>query len=266
MEDKRQQLLVELEDKRRPLLIKRYFEPFGCSGCLQTTLILTSVVGFLIAFWFQEFGLVLASLPVLFVGAIWAYRSNKGKLSDSDIDKWLSEDVDKIARDSVSKLGLDKSLLARDAIVVRGPVLWKTNGVSEQDLKWKKGEDGAVRFAINRLTILQFTNQLLAVFTCDYNFLKGTCFNSETNEYYYQDIVSVRTGEESMPYTLPDDVQIEHSRTFRITVSSGDSILVVIGATELEKFTSGKIPTKHADEAVQVVRTMLREKKNQPYN
>lgn len=205
-------------------------------------------------------------IGILFIigGGFWLYklRSKTGNVpGDAEVDAWFQEDIARIVEQSYQKTGLDKSELVKEPIPITGPILWGTNGISAKDLRWKKGKDGIVRFAINRVTVIHLSNQLLAAYACDYNSLKNVALNESTQEYHYKDVVSVTTQEDSTSYTLPNGVSFVNSQAFRLSVTSGESIKVIIGAAKISEITGGTIPTTSAEKAVQVIRTMLREKK-----
>jgi hypothetical protein len=197
-------------------------------------------------------------------GGFWLYSlyGSKGSLpSDAEVDAWFQQDVANIVEKSLSKAGLDKTELVQAPIPVTGPIFWSTNGISGEDLRWKKGNDNFVRFSINRVTVILLSNQLMAAYACDFNFIKNVTLNESTQEYHYKDVVSVSTQEDSTSYTLPNGVSMVNSQAFKLSVASGENIKVVISAAKLSEITGGQIPTTSAEKAVQVIRTMLREKK-----
>lgn len=201
-------------------------------------------------------------LAIIGGGLLFSMYGAPGSLpDDAEVDKWFQEDLARIVEQSLSKAGLDKSELVQAPIPVTGPILWSTNGVSTEDLRWKKGNDNFVRFSINRITVILLSNQLLAAYACDFNFIKNVALNESTQEYHYKDVVSVSTQEDSTSYTLPNGISMVNSQAFRLSVASGESIKVVISAAKLSEVTGGTIPTTSAEKAVQIIRTMLREKK-----
>jgi hypothetical protein len=118
-----------------------------------------------------------------------------------------------------------------------------------------------VRFGVYRVTIIQLTDRLLGAFSCDYDFVRDVALNEETEE-HYQDIVGVSTQELASSYTLPIGVKLTYAQQFRISVTSGEAIEVVIGADKLRKATGDdELPDTGAEKAVSVIRAMLRDKK-----
>ncbi|MCP4164903.1 MAG: hypothetical protein GY759_03290 [Chloroflexi bacterium] len=201
-------------------------------------------------------GLGLLGLLMLMVSA------SRGAPSDSKIDAWFDESMERLKKESLSKLNLSEDQLTSNPLLVRGPILWSTNGVPDEDLRWRTGKDDVTRFAIYRVSIIQLTEQLMAAYSCDYNFLRAVALNEETDEYHYQDVVGVSTREDTTSYTLPSGTKLAHAQWFRVSVTSGESIEVLVEADKLYKMTkSERLPETGAEQAVATIRTMLRSKK-----
>lgn len=254
-----------MDEQRKRQALRKYFAPQG--ALLGAAILLMWGVALLIGFFSDtdEFG-VCGGLGFLLIiiGGIWflSLYGNSGSLpSDIEVDKWFQEDVNRIVEQSLSKAGLETADLIQAPIPVTGPILWTTNGIPATELRWKKGKDNLVRFAINRVTVVLLSKHLLAAYACDFNSLRNVTLNESTQEYHYKDVVSVSTQEDSTSYTLPNNVRMVTSQAFRISVASGESIKVIISAAKLSEITRGTIPTTSAEKAVQVIRTMLREKK-----
>jgi len=230
------------EDKKRKAL-RRYFKPPRL-----TTFFILLVLG------------VVGALVWLVFALIRVSRSP----DDQEVDRWFKEDEERITGQSFDKLELDKDHedhKIRDPIFLGGPILWETNGVDNKDLLFRKGRDKVVRFAVNRVIVLHFTKIAIAAYEGDFNSLKNVMLNERTDEYHFQDIVSVSTQESSSSYTLPNGNSLVHSQSFRISVPSGESIECVIGSEKLSKITGGTIPTTKAENAIKAIRLMLRERK-----
>jgi len=209
--------------------------------------------------------LVLFGGLLMLIGLIRFIMSVASRLSDSDIDNQFQADLRQIEQHALDKLGLDKGELSearKEPLTLSGPIVWSTTGVNTKDILWKKGKDDIVRFAINRITVIYFTENLLGAYGCDFNFIKNVMLNEATDQYYYQDIVSVSTKETSTSYTLPNGTKLTQSQQFRLSVTSGEAIEVFIDSGKLSEVTKGKIPTEEAEKAVQVIRTILKGKKN----
>lgn len=182
--------------------------------------------------------------------------------TDDDIDRWFGEDIIKIVKDSYGELNLVQEHQVREPMPLFSPILWEeARGVNSKDLRWRKGRDDIVRFAINRMTVIHFTNTGIISYGCDFNFTKNVTLNESTEEFHYNDIVAITTKEISTSYTLPNNTKLVHAQAFRIAVPSGDAIEFVISAEALKDLTGGKIPTTDCEKARGVLREMVRERK-----
>jgi len=68
-------------------------------------------------------------------------------------------------------------------------------------------------------------------------------------------------SENSSSLTLPNGVKLTHSQEFRLSLSNGEAISVIISTGKLSKLTGGTIPTSEAEKAIQIIRKMLKDKK-----
>lgn len=179
--------------------------------------------------------------------------------TDEQIDAWLREDFKHIAdRDAMERLGLDETQLERRPLPIGGPVFWHVDGLHTDEIRRKLGKDGRYRYSVWFVEIFAFTQHYLANYGCAYNWLRNTSVNEHTNEFFYKDVVSVKTATESSAYTLKDGERMEHSQTFQLKLS-GDEVQVVTNNPQLK--TSSAM-TSDVDEAVQSIRKMLRDKKS----
>lgn len=258
--------MARIEPKKLRKYFTKRFNP--ATGILYLVLLALLIFAAMTAF--RQFaadlmrvGILIEAIFVLII-IIRLLRGGRSSITDEEIDEQFRSDVDGIIKTALDKLGLDKDELPKnrkEPLLIPGPILWSTPGIDTKDILWKKGKDGQVRFSINKITVIYFSNYLLACYSCDYNFLKNINLNEKTDEYYYRDIVSVSTSENSTSYTLPNGIKLTHSQEFRLSISNGDAIRVTINAEKLSKITNGKIPTDEAEKAVKVIRTMLKEKK-----
>jgi hypothetical protein len=72
----------------------------------------------------------------------------------------------------------------------------------------------------------------------------------------------VSLQEDSTNLTLLTGQKMVHAQQFRLSVSSGEHITVVVGAREIENLTGGaKTETDSVEKVVKAIRKMLRERK-----
>jgi hypothetical protein len=196
---------------------------------------------------------------------ILLYKKRKIKLrenllspSESQLDAWLEEDIQNVILNRpYDKLGVLKEDLLGESLLVVGPIFWDTNGFSKEDILTKKGKDGINRYTTWTIQVFAFTENYLCSYKCNYNWIKNTYINESTNEFFYKDVVSVKTDTISSAYTLMNGQRLVHSEAFQLKLA-GDEITVITNDASLN--TSSVMVSK-AEKAVQSIRAMLRDKK-----
>jgi hypothetical protein len=209
-------------------------------------------------------GIIILPVAVgLFLLPYMAYKKAKKRYearpSDSQMDSWLFEDFQEVIENNpLPKLGLDKSELVSESLLVPGPVFWVVPGFNSNEIIRRIGSDGFFRYSIWTLQIFVFTENFLGSYKCYYNWLRNTVINESTNEFFYKDVVSVKTDTESTAHTLMNGERLEKAQSFQLNLS-GDSVKIIIDDTSLK--TSSEMTSK-VDKVVQSIRTMIRQKKS----
>jgi len=85
--------------------------------------------------------------------------------------------------------------------------------------------------------------------------------NERCTEFLYRDIVSIATEEKSTNYSLPNGKTLRRAQIFRVSVSNGDNIEVVINSPEIKALLGGESRLSDHEKSVRVIREMLRTKK-----
>jgi hypothetical protein len=195
------------------------------------------------------------------IGGLLIYISSKYKIeiaSEFDLDRWLDEDIQEVIKNRpYDKLGITKNDLVAESLLVVGPVYWSVSGFDVKDILMKKGNDGFNRFSIWTIQVFMFTENYLCSYKCQYNWITNTYINESTNEFFYKDVVSVKTDTVSSAYTLINGQRLVHSEAFQLKLA-GDEITVITNDASLN--TSSAMVSK-AEKAVQSIRAMLRDKK-----
>lgn len=205
---------------------------------------------------YGTFGIIL--LMILPFIILFFINENKPEFDESILDKWLEEDITEIIRNRpYDKLGVLKEDLVADSLLVVGPIFWNTSGFSKEDILTKKGKDGFNRYTTWTIQIFAFTENYLCSYKCHYNWIKNTYINESTNEFFYKDVVSVKTDTISSAYTLINGERLVHSEAFQLKLS-GDEITVITNDASLN---TSSIMVSKAEKAVQSIRAMLRDKK-----
>jgi hypothetical protein len=249
-------------DKREQ--IKKYFKPFPKWSVLLTILgvILLIVYGLGI---------------ILIIIGTWKIVSWKRRPADRQMDAWIEEDLQSTEKRALERTGLDKSELVSETVLLTGLRFWNIGGA---EIGIQKGKDDIIRFTPIGVTVLNFTEHQLIAYQCALDLMTGNSLSESTDEYFYRDVVSLSMKTESLTWDkamlssaglaktpLVDlmkhgKLQFNAANMVVLTTSGGTSIEVVLDdPTLIESVGGGRIPTEHADKAMQAVRKMLREKK-----
>ncbi|MCF7868543.1 MAG: hypothetical protein K9N09_07585 [Candidatus Cloacimonetes bacterium] len=205
---------------------------------------------------------ILGSLLISVIPFLTFLKKNhryKSRPSDNQMDIWLWNDFKNIIEnDALAKLGLDKSELVAESLVIPGPIYWdNVYGINKSEILRKLGFDYNYRYSIWNIQIFIFTENFLANYGCYYNWIRNTSINECTNEFFYKDVISIKTSSQSTAYTLVNGSKLEHSQIFQLKLP-GDEIFVITNDSELK--VSSEM-TSRADKAIQSIRSMLRQKK-----
>jgi hypothetical protein len=240
--------------------IEKYFKPF------PKWAIFFIVIGIVILYLFgsqQSVGGIVTGVVILAIGA-FAVFSASGKPSDEKMDEYIVEDLSLAKSKSLHKASIDESELVGDSVVVTGPRLWNTAGAG---IRFKKGDDGKLRFTPINVSVLHMTEHQIVSYQACLDILTGNFLNESTDEYFYKDIVSVSTRTESRTLEcdnakLGKTIHLNAAEIFVLTTSGGTSVETILKDPKLiELMGGGNIPTTEAERAIQVIRKMLREKK-----
>lgn len=184
--------------------------------------------------------------------------------SDSEVDRWFANALDRVEQRSLEKLDLVKGNLERDMkrAPIIGPVPWYISGVSPDSVVWKLGEDGKSRFGVYEISFFWLAKTQLGIFRCDFDFIRDAILNEETYEFFYRDIISVSTYEKASSLTLASGTSLTLKRELRISVANDRYFSMRLRAEELKQLTGGESAELSEPEfAVNALRAKLRETK-----
>lgn len=167
--------------------------------------------------------------------------------------EWLKEDITRIVEGTTEQLNIAE--VTHDPIYVYGPLYFdKVDGV-DNTLVLRRYVDGTYFYSTYRFSVFCFADKFLGVYQTNYNMIKNICVSEETDEFYYKDIVAVRTQTKSSNYSLKSGEKLEESKTFTLSVSSGESVSVILNDPEIK---IGAEIESRGDQAVSNIRAMLR--------
>ncbi len=179
--------------------------------------------------------------------------------TQSQMKIWLKEDIQSIIPTAMNQVGFNEKELVREPIYLYGPVWWDVSGETKYKVRRRDLGERNYLYGTYYITIINFSENSIAVYSTYYNWIEHTIINSKTEEYYYKDIVSVKTETDSIAFK-EENKSLQKSRTFRISVSSGEYYKVLIDDPVLMLDNREELISL-GDQAVNVIRQMLRDKK-----
>ena len=171
---------------------------------------------------------------------------------------WLNEDASRIVRESKEHLNINEG--TRAPIPVYGPIYFERVDGIDNALVLRRDVDGGYFYSTYRISVFHFTDKFLGSYQANYNMIKNVATSQQTDEFYYKDVVAVRTQTKDSNYTLKSGEKLEESKTFSLAVSSGDHVSVIINDPKIKV---GSEIESIGDHAVNNIRAMLRQFKEQ---
>ena len=200
----------------------------------------------------------LGLLP-LAAGGVGLYLWMNDRVSDSQIDQWMTADRSSLYERALQKCGIDESLLIGDPpfTMIYGPA------VEDEILTNKKGKDGQQRFVCEKVVVLMYAEHQLLAYHCVINFVSGDISREGSDEFFYQHIVSTAVREVPVNFRVRgrDDNTCLDIKTFQLQTAGGNQISVTIPDRRLlDELGGGDAGPTDVDKQIQCVRTMVREK------
>lgn len=268
-----------MDEQTKRKLIHKYFQP----SIMATIMIVGSWFFVFTGIWIilvfpveaiaSNEGITIAEMLMIIVTGIFPLaigifgirmhnKNNKGKVSDQQIDEWFEDDLERLEKISLDKLGIDETELISDPVPITGMSLW---GGDNTNIMFRKGKDKILRFTPIEINILNFTQNQLLIYRCVFNFTTGKISDEKTEEYFYKDVVSISTRVERGEKINTKKfgvIKLNAAKMLTLNTSGSTSFAVLLYDPMLvKKLGGGKIPTIQAERAIQVVRKMLRDKK-----
>ena len=182
--------------------------------------------------------------------------------ADGDMDVWFLEDMhDVVKPKALEHLRINPSSLKEEnIIIIPYPVYWAYPGVDPATIIRRPGDDGQFTYSTWCVQILIVTENFISYYSCIYDWINDSVFDERTNEYFFDDISSVRNDIEFLDYKLIDDEEqkVGNAKVFKITNMSSDSLTLITDIPSL------KVPasyTNNLERLVQAIRIMLRNRR-----
>lgn len=216
---------------------------------------------------FIVLGIVIMTLGALEVGGVVAasgfvllFVFSGGGATDGQIDMWWNEDISRLEREALLRIGLERCDLENDPVVVCGPIFWRRDGIPQDEICWKTGGDGIARFSVKSVMIIFLTEHYLNFYSCDFNFIRNVALGERDSQYHYKNVVSVSVGERSQSFTLKEGEKLISGKNFSLSFTDGDKVGVLVSAKELKEMTKADLPTSAVEKAAWTIKAMLKSK------
>jgi hypothetical protein len=201
--------------------------------------------------------------------SMWLYAKpyiSKGLLAskpaDGDMDFWFKEDMHEIIIPAALKqLRINvSSLKDENFIIVPHPIFWKYEGISPEKIKRKQGVDGCFIYTHWKVQLLIVTDHFISYYACIYDWTNAGIFDERTDEYFFDDIISVRNDVIPTDYTIIDNENqfVGSVKAFMLSNMSGDKLTVI---TDIPVLNVPEGYSNNLEKLVQAVRILLRHRR-----
>lgn len=200
--------------------------------------------------------LIAIVLPIYPIFEFMARRdAHQPRPNIEDIDEIFFSDIEEIIRPTaIRSLELEENELENSKIcLIAAPSFLKDSGAQRF-----QGDDGIFRYSNWEFLVLAFMDRYLCVFECSYDFFYGSVSNQRVTEFFYNDIITVKSAMVEKERELMDGSVISEVEVFRLLTLSGESIDLEINRSTMYSYPQ---LDSYIMEANQEVRRMLREKK-----
>jgi len=271
----------EMTEEQRRLLTKNYFtvnkaEMLPYTHYLMIIAYISFAIGIIfIVYLNTKFFTIVIGALCIFNGFLsirkWKapYKAQKKKYDElptsQQLDEWLLQDINNIVKPKAIKdLSLDMSRLKpENFIVVPLPIYWTGGGAADESLKRKKSSEGHYKYSVYKINVLALTEHYISFYSCVYDWLENAIKSSNTDEFFYDDISTIKNDAEKTTFKIFGTEKDEKSnfltaKIFRIRNMSGEILTVLTNIAELEH--TPKIAT-NLNEVIQVLRIILRNRR-----
>lgn len=158
--------------------------------------------------------------------------------TDQQFDAWVHKKADEELKKALEEVDQeDLSEIEREYLLcVQGYALPGTKDAKKylrEDILWREGKDGAKRYSINIFTYILPLEHCIAVMAFHINAVNHSDRSQIIGEYFYSDIVFVRTAEENELLTVDEAEHLYRTKSFILGTNDGHSVNVTIRSLPL---------------------------------
>ncbi|MCR5453696.1 MAG: hypothetical protein K6F33_01755 [Bacteroidales bacterium] len=175
---------------------------------------------------------------------------------------WLIKDFKETVKPrAISTLSLNMSdVRPENFIIIPTPIYWNAPGIDPSQIKRSPLPDGTFNYSVWRVQVLVLTRHYISLFKCTYNWLDNSVSSISTNEFYFQDITSIRNDMREIEYNFIDNPEapIGGGKVFCVTNFSGEYLTVV---NDIPSLKVNKVVAVDLEYIVSLLRMVIRNRR-----
>ncbi len=262
----------------RGTLMKRYFDLYGVQRPSYTNLFIVAISTFLFGLFilYAFNNTLLAGIIAIIFGLslfiIWIRPFYKDKNifltrpSIAQMYNWLLADLnEKVKVRATQLLRLNMSELRRENfLILTTPIFWTEDGVISSAIKRREAEKDKFIYSVWKVQVVALSKNYISFFDCIYDWVNDVLLNESTDEYFFDDIVSVRHDVNKVSKRFIDQAADDEStktiseHTLKITNVAAESRSIIIKIPEM--LYSKKLEV-NIEKALQALRITLRQRR-----
>ncbi|MBO7566372.1 MAG: hypothetical protein J6T60_04670 [Bacteroidales bacterium] len=153
------------------------------------------------------------------------------RATEDQMKAWLIKDLKETVKPkSINTLSLNMAdIRPENFIIIPIPIYWQASGIEPGHVKRCPLDDDTYVYSMWRVQILVLTKHYISLFKCNYDWFSNSISSISTNEFYFQDITSIRNDMREIDYNFIDDPEtpIGAGKVFCVTNFSGEYLTVV---------------------------------------
>jgi hypothetical protein len=225
------------------ILIMYYFKNTAVAGVLSMAIGITIFV-----FWIK---------PFVHAKRLFAERPPLENLYQWLVNDWHTKIKERAS--TVLRLNIN-SLKPENFMIVPYPVYWSEPGLKDEDILSRETEEGNKLYSIWKVQVVALTKNYISFYSCTYDWVNDLITGERTNEFFYDDIASVKNDVEPISKRLIGEETEKPlaSFVFKVTNMSSDHLSVITKIPELNYSPRLEVSL---EKAVQVLRIILRKRR-----
>lgn len=261
----------EITGQERRLLISNYFRvnnvelPSFAKG--RIILVYVGVLlGLILMLYLKSAVPTLIFCTACFVFAFWQFylfiqpyfherRLYSKRPMPEEMCSWLVKDFKETVKPkAVQALSLNMSdVRPENFIIIPIPIYWNAPGISPDEILRSPLSDGTYLYTMWRVQVLVLTRHYISLFKCNYNWISNAVSSVFTNEFYFQDITSIRNDLREIEFSMVDNPEqpVGAGKVFCVTNFSGEYLTVINDIPSLQ-------PPKNVSVNLEYVVSLLR--------